>query len=348
MIEQLHRAWLGRIRQEWEALNAKRLEGALRLPVFRLLEGGGRLGTWEKAGRLLGIAEAHILADPWHAVVETLAHEMAHQVVDELDGGSSDPPHGAGFKRACRRLGIRPAATGSTAINAESSRVLRRIRKLLALAGSANTHEAENAMMQANALLLRYNLEALEAEGPSPYESRLVGRSAAAIPLLWKQVGAILSEFFFVECIWVGTYNARLDRNQRILELTGTPANLAFAVHVHDFLHASAERLWKEARGEGRRRDFLAGVLAGFSAKLGKQGEKNQEMGLVWLGDPALSSHFRQRYPHTASMSQRPVRDSGAYQRGKREGHALKIHRPMEGGSPSQPPDPREFRRLGR
>ncbi len=348
MLEQLHRAWLRRIRQEWDRLNVDCLGGSLRPPVFRLLDGTGRLGSWESQGRILGIAESHILADPWHAVVGTVAHEMAHQVVHELEGEANERPHGASFEKACHRLRISPSARGETAINGESERVLRRIRKLLALAGSTNTHEAESAMLQANALLLRYNLAALDSEVPSPYEGRIVGRSAAAIPLAWKQIGALLNEFFFVECIWVGTYNPRLDRTERILELHGTLANLAFAEHAHDFLHSSCDRLWQSARGAGRRREFLAGVLAGFSGTLRVQGEKNEERGLVWLGDPALSRHFKARHPRTASMSQRPVRDSRTFQQGKREGRALKIHRPLEKRSPSQPPDPRESRRLNR
>ena len=158
-------------------------------------------------------------------------------------------------------------------------------------------------MMQANALLLRYNLDALEAEEDSPYESRIVGESRAAIPLFWKNVGAILSQHFFVECIWVGTYDPVRDREERILELHGSPANLAFATHVHAFLHASCERLWKEARGGGgRRREFLAGVLAGVSAKLREQGEKNEERGLVWLGDPALSPFQGQTPPYALDV----------------------------------------------
>ena len=61
--------------------------------------------------------------------------------------------------------------------SAEVDRVLERIRKLLALAGSPNQHEAEIAMRKAHELMLRHNIEASAARaraslrGPPPRRS---------------------------------------------------------------------------------------------------------------------------------------------------------------------------------
>ena len=118
---------------------------------------------------------------------------------------------------------------------------------------------ARNAMAAANTLLLRYNLELPRAEGGGAgeeslrarYGHRLLGRSAAALPLTWKLVSSILGEFFFVECLWVPTFNARKLRVESLLEVMGTRENLEMADFVHDYLHGAVDRV-DVALEEGR------------------------------------------------------------------------------------------------
>ena len=235
----LHGAWLKRLRAAWVEANRDCLDGQLRAPVLRIdrdrrrgdtldLFGrddfGGRLGSWDRRGRILSVHERHIIEHAWHEVVATLRHEMAHQYVDEVLGGDRSA-HGPRFAQTCRRLRITPEASGSplAAEDDKATRILRRIRKLLALADSHNQHEAEAAMAAANTLLLRYNLSLPDAGPRIDYDNRIVGRSAAALPLCWKLVAGVLSEFFFVDCVWVFTYNALRNRDERVLELLDCP-----------------------------------------------------------------------------------------------------------------------------
>ena len=332
-LARLHRAWLRQLRAEWESVNRDHLGGRLRPPILRIEAAGARKGSWQADTRTLGIAESHILDDPWHDVGETLKHEMAHQVVDELFGGGDERPHGPQFARAAARLCL----SSPTPESAEAGRVLQRVRKLLALAGSANVHEAEAAMAKANTLLLRYNLELSGegADGDGSVACRFLGFSAAAVALNKKMVAVILSEFFFVECIWTTTYDPRRDRAERVLEICGTPANLDFAEHVHDFLHAECERLWqqhrREGKGSGRRakRQFLYGVLTGFADKLRAERGRNAERGLIWVGDPRVERFYRRRHPHIGTMRGGRVALSDDYRAGREEGGQLTVHRPV-------------------
>ena len=342
-LAQLHGAWLRQLRDEWRVINDERLDARLRPPVFRLVSGRSRLGQWEGASRTLSISEDHIWEDPWDAVIQTLKHEVAHQVVDELDGGGDSTPHGPRFREACERIGIESSA--SSRPDGEADRVLTRVRKLLALAGSTNAHEAEAAMTKANSLLLKYNLQLPPEDPRTEYGHRQLGRSAAALPLHWKLVALVIEEFFFVECIWVSTYNARRDRMERILEIDGTRANLDFAVHVHDFLHEACERLWLAERNDpalqqtpgrprSRKREFINGVLGGFRDKLGEGRKGDEERGLIWVGDPRLRSYFSGRHPRVAKLSGAGVHLTGAYRAGERAGRELRVHRPIrESGS---------------
>ncbi len=335
--ERLHGAWLRRLRQQWREINEEKLGMALLPPLFIIDRGEARLGRYSPGERLLGIAERHIWDHAWEEVVDTLRHEMAHQYVHEVLGAGDEPPHGPAFTHACERLGIHPGASGRPAAGGDASadRILARVRKLLALAASANVHEAEAAMAKANTLLLRYNVE-LPADGGHPgYAARRVGRSAAALSLHWKQVATLLDGYFFVECIWVGCYNARRDRMERVLELCGTPANLDFAEYVHDFLHREVDRLWALHRSQhsgptrSRKREFVCGVLEGLSARLAAERSHNQQRGLIWVGDPGLDGFFGDRHPRVRRLNSGGVRMTGAYHAGEQEGRRLTIHKPI-------------------
>lgn len=332
--EALHRPWLAELMRSWHEFNTRHLGGRLRPPVLQIDLSATRLGHWQRETRTISLAHHHLLEHRWDDVLETLKHEMAHQYVDEVLGGD-DRPHGPNFARACALLDIRPAATGTPRPSDDpAARILKRVQKLLALATSANRHEAEAAMAAANTLLLRYNLD-LPKDGPRPgYEARRIGPSHAAVSLEAKLVSAILSEFFFVECIWVSTYNARRLRHERVLEVLGTPENLEMAEYVHDFLHAATRRLWDQAKKDmslpgAHRRDFCAGVLTGFRDKLRGERKRNEEQGLVWLGDADLDRFLRRRHPYIRSMTSAAVRRGRAHEAGRAAGEGLTLHRPV-------------------
>lgn len=333
--ETLHRAWIAEILRSWHEFNRRHLHGALRPPSLQIDRSTTRLGHWQRETRTLSLAHDHLIGHRWDDVLHTLKHEMAHQYVDEALGGD-ERPHGARFARACALLEISADASGAPRPPEDdpAAKLLRRVQKLLALATSANRHEAEAAMAAANTILLRYNLE-LPKDAPRPgYRARSLGASAAAIPVDWKLVSAILGEFFFVECIWVTTYNARRNRHERVLEVLGSHENLEMAGFVHDFLHAACQRLWDQARKDlslppGRRREFIAGVLMGFRDKLRSERTSNEEQGLVWLGDADLERFLGSRHPSVRSMGGAAVRHGQAHAAGRAAGEGLTLHRPV-------------------
>jgi hypothetical protein len=331
----LHPAWLAELRRAWQEFNVRHLGGRLKPPVLQIDRGELRLGHWEREARLMSLAHHHVWTHAWDEVLATLKHEMAHQYVDEVLGGD-ERPHGPQFARACLLLEIDAHASGSPRPREadEQSKTLRRVQKLLALATSANRHEAEAAMAAANTLLLRYNLELPQNGPPLGYGARRLGLSAAALPLDWKLIGAILAEFFFVECIWTTVYNARRDRHERALEVMGSEANLEMAGYVHDFLHASVTRLWQQEQPAlgipgSRRREYTAGVLLGFRDKLRQERQKNAEVGLVWLGDADLGRYVRHRHPNIRAMAKAGVRHSHAHEAGRAAGQRLTLQKPV-------------------
>ena len=330
----LERAWLRQLAHRWRQLNHELLNDRLRPPTFSLDDATQRLGSWHGDTRTLTLSRHHILDAPWREVVETLRHEMAHQVADELLGGH-ERPHGEVFKRACAMLQISSGEVSEDASEAKLRKILDRVQKLMALAESDNPHEAQLAMSLAHRNLLKVHLSPEQLQTDHRYLRRVLGRSAAALPLSWKLVGNILEEFFFVQCVWVTTYNPRRDRMERELEVSGRPADVDMAAWVHDFLHAESERLWRRARERGQasgaagRRDFCVGVLLGFRDKLRAERETCEATGLVWVGDSDLQAFVERRHPRLRSLGGGGVRRNQALAEGRREGNRLTLRRPV-------------------
>ena len=118
----------------------------------------------------------------------------------------------------------------------------------------------------------------------------------------------------------------------------GTRANVEMAVHVHAFLLATADRLWRENRGDARVRSgrdrsaYQSGVIRGFREKLLSERVELRGTGLVWIGDRGLDAFFRKRYPRTRKI-RRNVRLGGAHAAGREAGRNVVLHRPVEQAS---------------
>ncbi len=326
----LERAWSVRLRAAWQQLNETHASAGMRPPVLRIDRAEQRLGSWHGGTRTLTLSARHVALDPWERVLATLRHEMAHQYVDEVLKAHGETAHGDAFAHALARFTPDDA---DAAPDPDSARVLERVRKLLALAESDNAHEAEAAMAQAHRLLLRHNL-ALHGSA-AVYQARLLGEARAALPLHAKMVAGLLTEFFFVEAVWILQYDALRDRDVRRLEIYGRPHDVEMAAYVHDYLHEACERLFLAARRRGEldgsaRRDYLAGVLAGFRQKLGAERHRAAEQGLVWVGDGDLRQFVRQRHRHLRTLGSAGARRSRAHDLGRRDGARLTVHRPMQ------------------
>ncbi len=325
---------------EWRSINHVLLGGALRAPTIGLCDSARRLGRWEARTRTLELTRSLVMERPWGEVREVLAHEMAHQYAHEVLGALEETAHGLAFRRTCERMGIRAAARGRPEALPERDdepRVLRRIRKLLALAQSPNEHEARLAAARAQRLMLEHNLEQGDAGVALPYLSRQLGPVRRRFQAHEKMLAGLLGEHFFVVCIWMNGFDVQRGMSGRYLEISGTSDNLDMASFVHGFLLETGERLWREHKrsqgilGDAERRRFLAGVVYGFGEQLRGQARQNQEEGLIWLGDPRLEDYYRTRHPRVRSRRGPTIRATEAWREGKAAGRDIVMHRPVAG-----------------
>lgn len=333
----LEAALVRELMAEWRDINETCFHSALWAPTLGLSEAGSRLGCWIRDVRAIEISRKLVLEHPWGVVLEVLKHEMAHQYVDEVLRPGDETAHGPAFQRTCERLGIDPAASGlpKAERTAEEQRVLQRVARLLALAESPNLHEAELAMAEAQRLMLKYNLEESTVRRPGGYGFRCLGRPKGRNYESERMVSRILATHFFVETIWVPSYDPLTGQRGYVLEISGAPANLDMAEYVHSFLHRTAERLWEEhkrqrgIKGNRDRQTYLAGVMAGFHEKLSKQGAVHRCEGLVWQGDADLSAYFRKRHPHIRTTRYQGNARNEAHFEGRAAGQQIVLNRPV-------------------
>jgi hypothetical protein len=335
----LEAALLRELASTWAELAHNHFRGALRAPAMALFSGGRRLGAWHRIDRTISLSRALIFQHPWGAVREVLKHEMAHQFVDEVLGVHDETAHGPAFAEVCRARGIDATAAGLPTGTVETARgpnpVLRRIMRLLALAGSSNVHEAEAAMNEARRLMLLHNIDAAVAAGADGFSFRQVGAVKARSEASERILAGILGRHFFVSVIWVPSYLPLVGRRGHVLELCGTSANLDVAAYVHGFLGETAERLWRAhkrasgIRSDRERRRFLAGVMAGFDEKLAAGERQSQQEGLVCRADARREAYLRVRYPRRSSRSAGTILRTHAYERGREAGRRIELHRPV-------------------
>lgn len=328
---------LRQIRRDWHTANAYYLSGALRPPSFGLCDTTTALGRWKRATRSIELDRTLVRTAPWEQVVEVLRHEMAHQYAHEVLGASHERPHGSAFAHALERLGVDRVRAGLEApATAGSSKIARRVRKLMSLAQSDNQHEAEAAMARAQKLMLEHNLACAGTD--QQYTARIIGPRKLRFQRWEQLLVGVLSRHFFVDVLWIHVYERSRRRECRAAEYMGTPANLDTVEYVHAFLTRTGADLyakWAKQRTFKRRSDrgaYLNGVVLGFDAKLKRERERHRETGLVWVGDPGLQAYGDQRYPSRASRGRSRIRTGHAYAAGHQAGSTLTLHQPLSQG----------------
>ncbi|MBU4236567.1 MAG: SprT-like domain-containing protein [Proteobacteria bacterium] len=259
----------------------------LKTPVFEITETEKQYGSWQSVTRVIRISTRLITGHSWDITCQILKHEMAHQICSELffetDGG-----HGPLFHKACDLLGL-PAPfrlasgdlpkTGATdpSENQQTEKgrqFIRRIGKLLALAGSNNEHEAAIAMEKASQLMARHNLQQILEDAQSKFTSLIINGKTKRLERWQHKICAILLRFFYVKVVTASLYDPLQDSHHKTIEIFGRQENVAIAEYCYAFLAGKLASLWQQNRsrigGKGirARNSYYLGLLQGFYDKL--------------------------------------------------------------------------------
>jgi len=315
-------------------------------PLFSLRDMKSRWAYWSGEKNEICLSRNLVLNHTWNAVREILHHEMAHQFAEQVLGSDGEPPHGPKFQKACDLLRANPRASGNyrpldERMSGDSpnpeDKMLVRVKKLMALAQSRNQHEAEAAMAKAHELIAKHNVALLSQDNDRSFYSIFVGRPALRHFREDYHLSNLLQEYYFVYGIWVPTYVLEKAKMGRVLEISGTEQNVKIASYVYDFIKRFIDSQWEEynkkkALNRYRKTDFALGVIEGFRSKLRLQTQTNLKLDntyeLIKAMDPLLQEHVRYKYPHTAAVRGRDLRnDKNIIQDGIEVGKDLIIYK---------------------
>ncbi len=279
---------------------------SLRPIAIMLFDSEALWGQFDNRTRTISISRKLVKGHSWHQVLGVFRHEMAHQLVAERSPQQflSDRPHSEVFKEACRCLGV-PDQFAKAGINLQCSsldwrserrdtateKILEKTKKLLALAGSANEHEAHLAMERVRELYAKYNLEHLATLAKESFVHLVITHNKKRMESWEQRTVSILTEHFFVKILTFQQFDANTGNRVHALEFIGTRENVLMAEYVYYFLLRQVDFLLKQALASelglirSERSSFRLGVLDGFSKKL-----KHSERAAVSASSPASST----------------------------------------------------------
>lgn len=332
-----------------------------------LFDSETRWGEFDEPTRTISISRKLVKNHPWHQVIGVFRHEMAHQLVAESRYGSGvdDRPHSEQFRAACRRLGV-PDQFAKAGLDLQGSdldwrtekrdeateKILEKVRKLLALAGSSNEHEALLAMERVRELYAKYNLENAKTEASSAFVHLVICDGKKQMQAWHQKTIGILIEHFFVKVITFRQYNTKTCEHDFAIELIGSRENVLMAEYVYYFLQRHLELLVKDAAqvkgkrfGRTERSSYRLGALNGFAEKL-KRAErepvdtsaKSTNPGLTLIGraiakfkeDDLLDDYLSDIYPRLGRHKKTSHRvDSEAFREGHRAGRDMTLNKPL-------------------
>lgn len=327
--EELERRILYGIACEWDtavgALDSP-YRGALHRPSFSLRDMKGKWGTWSSEKNEICLSRNLVLNHPWDAVREILLHETAHQFAEQVLGDHDEAPHGPKFRKACFLLRADPRASREYKPLDErvfhgspgpEDKIMRRVKKLMALAQSRNQHEAEAAMAKAHEFIARYNIDLLSRDEDRDFFSVFAGKPALRHFREEYRLANLLRDFYYVYSIWVPAYVVEKGKMGNVLEISGTLQNVKIAGYVYDYIMRYIDSQWRRYNKDKglsryRKTDFALGVIEGFHSKLeaqaGKEERIKEKFGLVRIEDPLLRKHIRYKYPRVAAVRRKGLR----------------------------------------
>lgn len=232
------------------------------------------LGYFDSDFYELGFHEAliNMTKEQLHQVIR---HELAHYMTF-ISYGAFIQHHGPEFRAFCDRMGwgeeIYRASSclegASEEIQSEEGGVLRKVQKLMALSTSGNKHEAEQAMIKSQQLLLKHNIDAKKIgslEDDKVVLKRILKQKRENAKM---RAIAIILETFFVSTVYCRA------GDHIYLEILGDSVNVEIADYVAAVLEKEFDKLWDQAKrqsglkGTVAKNSFFLGIAKGYCNKI--------------------------------------------------------------------------------
>lgn len=307
-------------------------------PITVVVFDGQEWGNFNSTFLQIGLNRKLIYLAKDAVVRDILKHELAHYLTHIYYGKTG--PHGNEFHDICKKFGF-PKEVAKATLDLEagnlskegdlqSERILEKVKKLLSLAQSSNSHEAELATIKANDLLLRHNLDYQSEKEEPIYMDRLLMRKRKDTKL--SAIYSILKHFIVRPVISQGV-------NGCCLEVSGSLTNVKLAGYVVNFLDRELDHLWNESsqehqlKGLKAKNSFFLGVSLGFDQKMkaAKMKYSNSDLNALAVVEKKLELDTSIIYRRLGQSRSSHQSDNDAHQVGQAKGKNLSIRNAVEG-----------------
>ncbi len=295
-----------------------------------IIESDTKYGYFDPHTYQVALNQALMIQAKEDVLKNILRHELAHYL-SFISHRDQDSPHGKYFQQTCLKYGwdkqVSKASldmdlANQSMGNLESEKVINRIKALLKLAESDNVHEANQATLKANQLLLKYNIKSLDASDRILCVDTVLTckRRSSKMMAIYDILGHFLVKPIFI-----------YGRDQVSIEVTGNYDNLELSKYVASYLDAEFERLWArqtELKGLKAKNSFFLGIAKGYDLKM-KEMEASFDQGdskaLVLIKNQ-LDSNIKMVYKNLSYSRSSRQNDNQAFNNGKIKGKNLTIN----------------------
>lgn len=256
---------------------------------------------------------------------EVVEHEVAHFIDEQLYRHMG---HDGSFKYICKAIGIEQSNASLThkiTQVEQTSHVLNKVKKLLALSESDNVNEASLAWAKARQLMQEYGIHATDSNESNIYRIGLVR---------YKKYTQELKTVAHIACKISGCWLLLSDDGvANVAYAHGTKTECEIASYLFDYLRKELNRYYEEAKKNnnfsyGSKNSFYIGVSKSMCERFEKQELETTGTEVVEYQkeNGKLAKEFIYGYSgfrHTKSKAR--VRDGSAYTSGVNAGKSVAI-----------------------
>lgn len=243
--------------------------------------------------------------------------------------------------------------TTETTTNPRQAAIIEKIRKLLALATSANEHEAAAAAAKAADLLDQYNLDMADLQEKPEAIGEHNLPAADMIPLWIANLATVTAEHFNCKCLISKRRPQGSWKTVQIIKFIGTPTDTAILEYVFTYLQRTIKNIAERTPtppGMNTRRfreSFKIGAVMGLQEKLrdirrASAGAPAQQATvkftttgaeLVTVKRDALAMFIRDKYPRIKNSSNGYRPSATGYHAGAAAGRNININAGINQGN---------------
>lgn len=235
-------------------------------------------------------------------------------------------------------------------MNTVDQKIIDKLQKLLALAGSDNEYEAQLAMAKAQALMREHKLSVVDVamNGSGAYvQSQQIDGSRKSFFRWERLLAANVADAFngkSVRC------EGRYQKKSYFVFIAGR-TDLIIITDLYQRLHDTVIRMSKEFgkpyKGLKERQEIVSSYQAGFVRTiLNRLGKLKVSMApddtknsygitgneLMVIKEKAIEQLLQQLFPNARDSKSRAIRvHSSAYEQGKADGNNVSLHRSIDG-----------------